>query len=84
MISLILYIFISRSGLSKRQTQLLYSYILMWVIPETAKEDDLVKGNSVQKSLPNQLVGRYIIYFLLNCIDKYKFSSYSSITFTGL
>jgi len=48
-----------RSGLNKRQTQLVYSYILMWVLPEISKKDNLVKGNSVQQCLPNQLVGRY-------------------------
>ncbi|XP_060864892.1 vacuolar fusion protein CCZ1 homolog [Metopolophium dirhodum] len=48
------------SGLNKRQTQLVYSYILMWVLPEISKKDNLVKGNSVQQCLPNQLVGRFI------------------------
>lgn len=47
-----------RSGLNKHQTQLVYSYILMWVLPEIAKKDHLVKGNLVQQCLPNQLVGR--------------------------
>jgi len=48
------------SGLSKRQTQLVYSYILMWVLPEMARDENLVKGNSVQKRLPNQYLGRFI------------------------
>lgn len=34
----------------------------MWVLPEMTKEDNLVKGNSVKKCLPNNLVGRYGIY----------------------
>lgn len=54
--------YVLRSGLSKRQTQLVYSYILMWVLPKMAREENIVKGNSVQKRLPNQLVGRYKIY----------------------
>ncbi|VVC25996.1 Protein of unknown function DUF1712, fungi [Cinara cedri] len=48
------------SGLNKRQTQLVYSYILMWVLPEIIRDENVVKGNSVQKLLPNQLVGRFI------------------------
>ncbi|XP_025417256.1 vacuolar fusion protein CCZ1 homolog isoform X2 [Sipha flava] len=48
------------SGLSKRQTQLVYSYILMWVLPEMVRDENIVKGNSLQQCLPNQLVGRFI------------------------
>lgn len=41
----------------------------MWVLPELAREENLVKGNSVQKCLPNQLVGRYAcILFVHNNI----------------
>lgn len=47
-----------RSDLNKRQTQLVYSYILMWILPEMAREENVVKGNSVKQCLPNQLVGR--------------------------
>lgn len=30
----------------------------MWVLPGMEQEENVVKGNSVQKCLPNQLVGR--------------------------
>jgi len=30
----------------------------MWVLPEMARDENLVKGNSVQKRLPNQYLGR--------------------------
>ncbi|XP_050533567.1 vacuolar fusion protein CCZ1 homolog [Daktulosphaira vitifoliae] len=48
------------SGLSKQQTQLVYSYILMWVLPDITRDENIVKGNSLKKCLPNQLVGRFI------------------------
>lgn len=71
---------LTRSGLSKCQTQLLYSYILMWVLPEMAREENIVKGNLVQKCLPNQLVGRYdelfdlyIVIFLYCKILEFRF-----------
>lgn len=44
----------------------------MWVLPETVREENLVKGNAIQKCLPNQLVGRYdkylccILYSIIN------------------
>lgn len=58
-------IFVYRSDLRKRQTQLVYSYILMWVLPEMAKEENIIKGNSVKQNLPNQLVGRYTYLLLI-------------------
>ncbi|XP_050436347.1 vacuolar fusion protein CCZ1 homolog [Adelges cooleyi] len=48
------------SGLSKRQTQLIYSYIIMWVLPDMARDENVIKGNSLKKCLPSQLVGRFI------------------------
>lgn len=65
--------YVYRSGLSKRQTQLVYSYILMWVLPDMEREENLVKGNSVQKCLPNQLVGRYNCIVKLWSSDLHKF-----------
>jgi len=62
---------LTRSGLSKCQTQLLYSYILMWVLPEMVREENIVRGNLVQKCLPNQLVGRYELYNLYTIIFLY-------------
>lgn len=61
-----------RSGLSKRQTQLVYSYILMWVLPKLEKEENVVKGNSVQKCVANQLVGRlFVILYFCKTLKKF-------------
>lgn len=60
-----------RSGLSKRQTQLVYSYILMWVLPKLEKEENVVKGNSVQKCVANQLVGRLFVLYFCKTLKKF-------------